>query len=139
MKANRTLILNALLIVILFVSCSSPSDSTNESPLSEQQIIGTPIKIGNFEVAKNDFPKKMTWYKAKKACTDLGKGWRLPTKDELNLMFENKDIIDGFSNYYYWSSTEMSNYGAWGQSFNFGYQNDYGKHDYSYVRAVRSF
>ena len=131
MKANRTLILNTLLIVILLVSCT---DS-----YTPEQIIGTPIKIGNFEVAKNDFPKKMTWYKAKKACTDLGKGWRLPTKDELNLMFENKDIIDGFSNYYYWSSTEMSNYGAWGQSFNFGYQNDYGKHDYSYVRAVRSF
>ena len=54
---------------------------------NSDSIIGKPIKIGKLEVAQNDFPKTMFWNDAVKACTDLGKGWRLPTKDELNLLY----------------------------------------------------
>ena len=71
-------------------------------------IIGAPIKIDNLEIAQNDFPNKMNWNDAIKACAALGKGWRLPNKDELNILYQNKAKIGIFSyiNYYYWSSTK---------------------------------
>ena len=37
-------------------------------------------KIATLEVMTEDLGK-MTWYEAKKACADLGGGWRLPTKE----------------------------------------------------------
>ena len=82
--------------------------------------------------------EEMTWEEAKKACASLGKGWRLPTRVELLLMYENKDIVGGFAINSYWSSTEyVSNY-AWIFSFNDGYANNYNKNNTYYVRAVRS-
>ena len=87
-------------------------------------IVGTPIKIDNLEVAQYDFPKRMIWDDAKFACAKLGEGWRLPTKDELNLLYQNKDKIGGFANGYYWSSTERSDYDAWLQYFDGGRQCD---------------
>ena len=82
---------------------------------------------------------KMNWENAKKSCADLGNGWRLPTKDELNLMYLNKDKIGGFANSGFWSSTEYGWDGAW--HFNFGYGSAYfndGKGGGYYVRAVRT-
>jgi hypothetical protein len=96
--------------------------------------------IGNLEVADIVFPEKMYWKEAKKACTSLGEGWRLPTKDELNFLFENKDEIGGFTENYYWSSTETKGvYSAWIQLFDdFGVQfNSYVKGFKYNVRAVR--
>ena len=141
MKANRTLILNALLIFILFVSCSSPSDSTNDSPTSEQiKIIGKPIRIGNIEVAQYDFPKTMSWYDADESCKGLGDGWRLPTKDELNFMYENKNEIGGFrSGDYYWSSSMSDGDHGWIQLFRDGYQDELSLRFKEFVRAIRTF
>ena len=104
------------------------------------KIIGTPIKIGNLEVAQNDFPKTMSWSAAVKACADLGGGWRLPTKDELNLMYLNEDKIGAVASNSYWSSTEDGNGNAWWLSFGFGFQGYGGKNDVDFfVRAVRAF
>ena len=74
--------------------------------------------------------------------------WYLPSKEELDLMYQNKATIDatagvnggsGFASAYYWSSTENNNYSAWLQVFDYGYQ-DYGYKDFaSRVRAVRAF
>ena len=89
---------NLLFIPFLFMCSMVIGQST--------KIIGTPIKLEKLEVAQNDFPKVMTWSDAKSACAILGKGWRLPTKDELNLMYLNKDKIGGFADAGYWSSTE---------------------------------
>ena len=110
---------------------------------NSDSIIGIAIKIGNLEVAQNDFPKEMTWIEAKKACVGLGSGWRLPTKDELNLMFLNKDKIGGFTsiNTYsngYWSSTEYDYNYVWWQYFGNGFQFTEVKSDSLFVRAVRS-
>jgi|TARA_R100000501_G_C2611582_1_gene106070 hypothetical protein len=96
------------------------------------------IKIGDLEVMTEDLGR-MTWDDAVKACADLGDGWRLPTKDELNILYENKDKIGGFANNYYWSSTEVDNDDAWVQYFNGGIQFSYYKNYTSYVRAVRAF
>ena len=96
--------------------------------------------IGNLEVADYDFAEKMYWKEAKKTCAALGGGWRLPTKDELNILFENKDTIGSFSDNYYWSSTETKGiYSAWIQFFNDGVQfNSYVKGFKYHVRAVRN-
>ena len=98
------------------------------------------IKIGNLEVMTEDLEGRYTWDDAMKACADLGDGWRLPTKDELNLLYENKEKIGGFATNYYWSSTEGDFDDAWEQDFTTGFQLDTYHKDYTYyVRAVRAF
>ena len=104
---------------------------------NSKQIIGTSHKIGNVEIANHDFPGAMTLENAKKACASLGAGWRLPTKDELNTLFEKRDQIGGFSYTDYWSSTEYNNYNNWRQNFFNGYQEFVGKNGKCKVRAVR--
>lgn len=90
----------------------------------------------NFEVYPEDLGEH-TWKNAKKVCEDLGDGWRLPTREELHLMWVNKDSIGGFAAAYYWSSSEYSNDNAWIQFFYNGGQYNYGKNYANYVRAVR--
>ena len=80
----------------------------------------------------------MNWYDAKIYCKKLGAGWRLPTKDELNMLYENKEEIGGFASNYYWSSTEVDYNYAWIQNFFNGYQSNNNKNYYNYVRAVRA-
>jgi hypothetical protein len=73
--------------------------------------------------------------------------WFLPSKDELNTIWEN--IVDdgdgnnsgagGFADGYYWSSSEYDTYSAWTQLFSSGFQGDYDKTSYDSVRAVRAF
>jgi len=65
--------------------------------------------------------------------------WYLPSKAELNLLYRQKDIVGGFANDAYWSSTEGDSYYAWNQNFNFSYQNDTIKYFTLPVRAVRAF
>ena len=81
---------------------------------------------------------KMTWEEAKGACASLGEGWRLPTRVELLLMYENKDVVGGFANDYYWSSTESSSNYAWLQDFKYGNQSNYNKYTKCNVRAVKT-
>ena len=62
-----------------------------------KQIIGKPVKIGNIYVAENAFPDEMNWADAKKACASLGKGWRLPTKKELDVLYLTSSIKEAKS------------------------------------------
>jgi hypothetical protein len=111
----------------------------------KSSVIGEPITVGNFLVAQNDFPKRMNWDDAKRACANLGRGWRLPTKDELNILYQNRDKIGGHPNESYISSTE-SDRGfkkafAWSQSFRDGKKVEgYKDTNWNYhVRAIRTF
>jgi predicted small secreted protein len=98
------------------------------------------IKIGDLEVMTEDLGE-MNWDDAKKACADLGDGWRLPTKDELNVLYETRDKIGG-SYDGYWSSTEFNGYGDNDDYHWFSYSD--GEQYFSikdaplFVRAVRS-
>ena len=67
--------------------------------------------------------------------------WFLPSKDELNLMYENLHVsgIGGFASDYYWSSSEDSSFNAWYQLFSNGCQYYFSKYTKIRVRAVRSF
>lgn len=67
--------------------------------------------------------------------------WFLPSKDELNQLYVNREAIGGLeTNGYYWSSTENGFNLAWSQDFIvIGSQSSLNKY-YSYsVRAVRGF
>ena len=74
--------------------------------------------------------------------------WFLPSKDELNQMYTNKETINttasanggsNFSTNYYWSSTEYGYISAWGQNFLGGYPYYDDKGSTYNVRAVRAF
>ena len=75
--------------------------------------------------------------------------WFLPSKDELNQMYEHKATINttaaansgsNFANNYYWSSTESVSNIAWLQDFFYdGSQFNVSKSTASAVRAVRAF
>ncbi len=65
--------------------------------------------------------------------------WFLPSKDELNQLYQQQTAIGGFADDYYWSSTENDSSFAWCQDFYFGYQLYNVKSDTNYVRAVRAF
>ena len=96
------------------------------------------FKIGNLEVMPNDLGQ-MSWKDAKKACSDLGDGWRLPTRVELDLLYQNKENIGGFDNYEYWSSESTDQNSAWIQYFGNGYQYTNDGAEIPYVRVVRTF
>lgn len=76
-------------------------------------------------------------------CANLVLGgysdWFLPSRDELNKLYENRVAIGGFAAVNYWSSSESSSTIALLQNFNWGSILGYGKYYTLYVRAVRSF
>ena len=74
--------------------------------------------------------------------------WFLPSKDELNEMYLNKNKIDStaianggasFTNQWYWSSSEYDNTSSWTEIFSSGIQTRHYKHNWHSVRAVRAF
>ena len=71
------------------------------------------------------------------------KDWRIPTKAELNVLFNSRAAIGGFnvsgSNPagWYWSASSYDGWDAWGQRFSDGDQYYYDKGDHSAVRCVR--
>ena len=87
---------------------------------------------------------------AAQLCNDLVIGvyddWYLPSKDELNKLYLNKEAIGGFDGVflsaYYWSSSEseINTNAAWNQLFTDGFQNEFDdKNQTLSVRAVRAF
>jgi len=140
-------------IVLMLASCGSEEGPNREEIKEEERIRmevkeelekekrieeRSSIKIGDLEVMTDDLGE-MEWDDAMKACADLGDGWRLPTKDELNVLYENKDKIGGFVFGFYWSSTEDEGNHAWIKVFANGFTISNGKYNYNYVRAVRAF
>ena len=93
-------------------------------------------------VANSDLVN-MKWDDAIICCKELKLNgfddWRLPTKEELNILYQNKNIIESFENVIYWSSTEDNNNSAWCQSFKKGKQYNFYKSESNMVIAVRSF
>ena len=67
--------------------------------------------------------------------------WFLPSLDELNLMYENLKVagVGGFTDYYYWSSSEFNFLHAYFQYFNNGNKFANYKNNTDRVRAVRAF
>ena len=102
--------------------------------------------VGNLQVCKTD-EATSNWSTANSNCnnsTKEGKSdWRLPSKDELVTMYNNKSSLQNtagftaFVSYYYWSSTVDSSGNRWIVYFGsggIGYNVDTGSW---YVRCVR--
>jgi len=112
------------------------------SAIAQTNVIGNPIKIGNIEVAQYDFPDDMEWDDANRKCLNLSEGWRLPTKDELKILYDNKKQIENNNHPHkaaYWSSTEKENDNAWWYIYlPYGQFSTREKKEKLCVRAVRS-
>jgi TolB-like protein len=86
-----------------------------------------------------------TWEQAKSAARNYRGGgftdWRLPTEEELNLMYKNlrEKNIGGLGDNIYWSSSEYDRYTAWNKRFSDGVQDYLLKTGTYSVRAVRAF
>jgi hypothetical protein len=65
--------------------------------------------------------------------------WFLPSKDELNLLYQLRDVVGGFASDGYWSSTEYNSGLVWIQFFSSSLQAREPKHGTLRVRAVRAF
>jgi hypothetical protein len=76
-------------------------------------------------------------------CSDLVlnvySDWYLPSKDELNKVYLNKNAIGGLISSLYWSSSEYASNVAWLQDFSNGGQIPAPKDFTFYFRAVRAF
>ena len=110
----------------------------NQGIKTKHPVIGKPIIIDNLEIAEYEFSYRMDWQDAQSACASLGDGCRLPTKDELNYLYQNKVAVGGFTTSFYWSSTESAKGAPWAQSFSLGNQYRYRNYLTAYVRAIKS-
>jgi hypothetical protein len=142
------------------ITWATPASSSSSSPTYSLGLnsdlggyvffLSTDSKHGLVAETQNQSASS-TWYDAEDKISDQanhsdnGKkftDWRLPTKNELNLMYSAKNSIGGFTSVFYWSSTENStNYSgyAWWRYFGNGDQGTDGKNSSYYVRAIRAF
>ena len=94
-----------------------------------KDIVGNSYVLGDLEIAENDFSDRMSWTFAKMDCYALGEGWRLPTKEEFDFIYRNKNLIGGghfkFNNETYWLSNRPDKKGNL-RSFDFqGFDDDF--------------
>ena len=102
-----------------------------------------------FYTTPADAPGIYTWSKGADYCHALQvsghQDWRVPTKDELNLLYENRDkeALKGSFNEtggeaagWYWSSVR-EDYGPWSQRFSNGVQDQSHRIDDASLRCVR--
>ena len=100
---------------LVFYLDNSNSDSANNDnyqintfePEKIKSIIGKKIIIGKLQVAQKEFGYRMTYEDAVIECGKLGKGWRIPTKEELYFIYKNRLKTGGFKvDKGYWTSTK---------------------------------
>jgi hypothetical protein len=92
------------------------------------------------EAQKEDlYGGKFTWSGAKVELANYP-GWRLPTQDELPLMYAQKQVIGLIAiNWGIWSSTEVDSNRAWVLQISGGNVVPFDKDNVYLVRAVRNF
>ena len=78
---------------------------------------------------------------AAKICSDLLShgydDWYLPSSDELNALYLNREAIGNLESQWYWSSTEADDNDAWLQNFADGFSHAASKGLLARVRCVR--
>jgi hypothetical protein len=94
-----------------------------------------------------DAPLTMKWKQAMEYAARLDahghQDWRVPAKDELNVLFKNRAAIGGFDVTgsipagWYWSWSEDGTFTAWAQRFRYGHQEWDFKFDAQSLRCVR--
>lgn len=95
--------------------------------------------------AEEDFDEDMSFQEAMQACENYSSGgktdWRLPTLDELEVLYENlrKSGMTHFQNQWYWSSEVQDEHNMWSLDLLHGERFAHWEEDHSHVRAVRTF
>lgn len=119
------------------------SNGTDISTFANGTAIGTGLANTNTIVAaqgSGTYPAKV----CKNYLSGGFNDWYLPSKDELNQLYINKNTVGtfgGITTYSYWSSSEVSTTKAWSQSFQSGTQNSVNKSGFGapWTRAIRAF
>lgn len=133
--------------------------SYRDRPNGEAKLVGTNTSIGSGKAntkklvdamgdaaytSNRSSDKETTANYAARLCSELVYGgyddWFLPSKDELNLMYEElyKNGL-GDLNAVYWSSSEYDAKSAWKQSFSSGGLYDNSRNSDGCVRPIRAF
>jgi uncharacterized protein (TIGR03437 family) len=133
------------------VVINSAAENTKNSKWMHKphKLIGTSIALGtgnsntNSIIGGQGTPPVDGLVYAVKYCYDMVwagySDWYLPSKDELNKLYLNRDEITGLTDNYYWSSSEQSVNEVWIQSFITGVQSTYEKGGNLLVHPIRSF
>ena len=109
-------------------------------------ITSTQTRIGtgrrNTQLIVDFFKINRESERAAQMCANLNIGgytdWFLPSRDELNELYKQRNHL-GIRSGWYWFSSQDGNRYAWGQNFNNGYQSPNNKNITGLVRAVRAF
>lgn len=151
MSKQLATILSVLLFSIALMLCSSAFADAKDRKINavtyeigdvlfDNSIVFWVDETGQHGMAAQPFDDAAgNWYVAKEHAENHGPGWRLPTKHELNLLFQQQHVVGGFAAPYYWSSTDYDVDNAWYQLFGNGSQFATGKLFPLGVRAVRAF
>jgi hypothetical protein len=104
---------------------SSFDTTPHKLPEKPEPAIGWTLTKGDqiLRVAQEDLSVRMSWEEARDSCLALGNGWRLPTKEELELMY-NQLYLKGQGNFHelgYWSADIHKTGSAWAMYFLTGY------------------
>ena len=139
---NRGMLANGYNSTILLIT--TPNKSSNELIVKAKKNINSlvfELPSANLMVQKIDLGY-MNWNAAQTACQNSHiadyNDWRLPTQAELMILYQNKTIIGGFEDEYYWSSSSTGNESYYVISFYDGENSWDPKHYSNYVRAVRT-
>ena len=122
-------------------NCMSVSNKTLSkfpctSCLNTRKVLTLGHKI---QVADADYAEVLRMHDARHVCSNFGGGWRLPTIEELEGMYEflHKKGKGNFQQTWYWSSSESTSDNAWYFNFEVGRADYHNKYNMVQVRAVR--
>ncbi len=113
----------------------------------EMGIVYTVTSDGQHGKVVSVMRRECTWEAAKQWCAQYGRGWRMPSRDELVVIYRKKGVLNpileanGYTGLYdgLWSSMEYNSDCAWlvrmynGNAYYYAKSLDY------YVRAVSAF
>ena len=134
MNIVKKLFIYLIAITLIFSSCNKEVDSPGANSgvtygLGQEHAGGIIIELDTTNehglvVAKVDqvaYVEKLNWSNSQaqvEAYENGGSGWRLPTRTELELIYNNRSAfsLTGFDNRNYWSSTLGTNT-AWSKYF----------------------
>ncbi|WP_319755575.1 InlB B-repeat-containing protein [uncultured Sphaerochaeta sp.] len=129
-------------------------------PTADNVYVGTNAEIGTGKANTTSLIDKMKFSAYVSSSTDnvtttpnyaamlcntydqgIATDWFLPSKDELDLMYEHlkRQGLGGFSDTKYWTSTEYTAGGAWNQHFRYGIQEFGARGIDGRVRPIRAY
>jgi hypothetical protein len=110
-------------------------------------IIKNPVSLAELQIAENNFPKRMNWNEAMSSAKNLGRGWRLPSVFELELirteLYSKKkgnlpDAEDGYYQKYWSSELDENGLNVWTVSMHEDNKETFGLDNIFFVRAVKN-